>query len=231
MVNDERNDNLKTSMQATGLDLAYYWNIFEDPYELFLCDEFSCIQTKVDGINAIVVIKTAMVPEDPFFDENAQEMMPEYAKYVSEKWLKDRDDFDIYYLGIVLKQTRVSKSEEGEYRLGGKYSGSTSPARLIKNSKSRDYGYDISNPFRLSMISDEYYLVEHLVYDGKAVDQYYRTGSMHAPNGHIVDEWIIRVTIGNQRYEYPIYLDPYVLKPFENAFEEDVSIFGFALNK
>ena len=54
---------------------------------------------------------------------------------------------------------------------------------------------------------------------------------MHAPNGHLVDEWIIGIAADKQRYEYPIFMDPYALKPYENPFESWKTIYGFTLDR
>lgn len=231
MINDERKDNLKASLQGTGVDLVLYWGLFEDAHELFVCDEFSCILTTIDGIKSIIVMKTAMTPGDPYADKDNSILMREYADYVDEKWLKGRDDFDVYYFGVILTQTRVPESEQGVFRMGGKYSGSSSPALLIRPSKTREYGYRIENPLKLSMVSDEYYLIEHLTHNGKRTERAYRKGSYDGPNGHPADKWIVMASIGRQRYEYPIYMDPYALKPYEDAFETGVLPYGFALGK
>lgn len=226
----KNSDGIEASMQTTGSDLAMdVWNTFDNAELKYYCDDFSVVECLINNAWSMVIIKTAMIPNDPFFAEEVQELIPMYYEHLLNQYHNDLDDYDVYYMGIRLTQTRVPENEQSIYKIGGKYSGQSSPILLLKKANKSNYGYTTENPINLSDVSDEYYFMKNIKSDFGEIINVNRDGSCFGMNDNIIDEWSIMVQNNNNRYLYKIYMDPYALKAYENPFENGININGFEL--
>lgn len=220
--------SLEASLQTTGADLVMdTWRIFDDPELKFYTDDFAVIETPINNCWAMVIVRTSMVPNDPFFNEKERELIPEYVKFLDEQYESGFNQFDVYYVGVQLHQTRVPKEEEHIFRIGGMYAGGTSPIEMVRRRDRLNYGYTADIAVELSKVSDEYFLMNNIRSNFGEILKTNRDYSTHNSNNVIVDKWSITVLHNRQRYIYPIYLNPYAISLATNPFENFKDIIGF----
>lgn len=224
----KNSDSLDASLQTTGANLVMdTWNIFDDPELKFYTDDFAVIETPINNCWAMVIVRTTMTPKDPFFDEKERELIPEYVKFLGEQYENGFNQFDVYYVGVQLHQTRVPKEEEHIFKIGGMYAGGTSPIEMVRHCDRYNYGYTEDTAVELSEVSDEYFLMNNIRSNFGEIIDTKRDYSTRNSNGVIVDKWSITVIHNRQRYIYPVFLNPYAMELATNPFNDFKEIIGF----
>ena len=217
---------LNESMQCMGLDflLGQPFSNIHNMTEVLYTEQYSCAKAMINNRKALLLISTVMYPED--FNKDVEDNVDTVIKIANK--LNPNEDKDVYAVGIGLINKTAPEAEKGIYKIGSKYSVAIGNFYLIKTAKGSEFGFSIEHPIRLSMVSDEYYYIQHLKAKTGDIIDCERLGSYSAEeNSGLIDKWEITVGLrenANLIFKYPLYLDAYAIDPIKGSIDDKFEI-------
>ncbi len=213
---------LNESMQCSGLDflLGQQFSNIRNMTEVLYTEQYSCAKAIINNRPAMLLISTVMYSED--FNKDVEDNVDTVIKIANK--LNPNEDKDVYAVGIGLINKTAPEAEKGIYKIGSKYSVAIGNFYLIKTAKGSEFGFSIEHPIRLSMVSDEYYYIQHLKAKTGAIIDCERLGSYSAEeNTGLIDKW--EVTVGvrdciNLIFKFPLFLNAYGFDPIKTSIND-----------
>ncbi len=214
------------SMQCMGLDflLGQPFSNIHNMTEVLYTEQYSCAKATINNRNALLLISTVMYPED--FNKDVEENMDTIIKIATR--INPNEDIDIYAVGIGLINKNASEEEKDIYKIGEKYSVAVGNFYLIKTARDSELGFSIEKPIKLSMVSDEYYYIQHLRAKTGDIIDCERLGSYSAEqSSDLIDKW--EVTVGvrdciNLIFKFPLFLNAYGFDPIKTSINDKFEV-------
>lgn len=220
----ESDNKTAVSMQGLGLDFALEELGLPENAVLYCDEEQSCYIARFNGNESIVALQTCMYPADYDIIGDARELLAAIRKRLPRMDLRR---YDVYWQGVGLSQKDVPEDERGVFCIGKRYKIYMGELTLLSKREDDNYGYDVRNPVRMSMVSDEYMFLNNVRYVDGWIAKHERLCSMVGEHG-IIDKWEVRIA-GSYRFPRRLYLyfDPYAINPELETYRMETLPQGF----